>query len=231
MLALRNATAPKQSFEDVVPYFKSDHDHEKKKNIIAILIDQSKESESAFQSVLETVVPEYDPLDTQFIIVSAQLPPTVPMTPSTDNGPRQATRDFLTQRAQHLFTASYSGESSKLPPAYTTTNDIKTSPNTEKTNNAWFGHVRALYYHRDNGLEMYPHPPKSHPASTSSTSSHWTLSHDITKYILLHAKEGSVKVVKGELEEGVDGEQMVEIQKGVYAAAIADHQPPEGQKK
>ncbi|KAJ3288327.1 hypothetical protein HDU76_007705 [Blyttiomyces sp. JEL0837] len=239
MMALGVANEPNRSFEDVVPYLKGEQ--VKKKNIIAILIDQSKESESAFKSVVENFVPEYDPFDTQFIIFSPQIPMTLPITPSTDNGPRQATRDFLTQRSQQLFSASYSGDSSKLPPAYTTTNDIKASSNTEKDNSAWYGHVRAIYYRRDKGDEIANWLPKfgvtytivamhqDKPKSPSASASHWTLSHEITKHVLLRAKEGSaVKVVKCEVEESVNGDEMVMIEKGAYAAATAEFQPPEG---
>ncbi|KAJ3307626.1 hypothetical protein HDU76_004483 [Blyttiomyces sp. JEL0837] len=231
--------AKELSFEDVVPYYKN----LEKKNVIAILIDQSKQSESAFKSVVENLVPEYDPVDTQFIVIGAQLPTTIPATStSTTGGPRQSTRDFLTQRAQQVFSASFADDSSKLPPAYTTTNNTKISPlDASKKSDAWYGHVRALYYHRNSAEEVVDRLPKlgvtftivalhqdpaRNAAALSNTAkvSHWVLSHEITRQVLVKCDGSVVRVVKGDLGDEDGGDEVAEIHKGAYDALVSGRQ-------
>ncbi|KAJ3307628.1 hypothetical protein HDU76_004485 [Blyttiomyces sp. JEL0837] len=210
---------PGSSFEDVAPYCTT----KKAKNVVAILIDQSKQSEQAFESVLETVVPEYDPVDTQFILISGQIP-TTPASTVNNYTHIQATRDFVAQRAEQLFKASFHD----APPSYaiSETKPTKETKPMEPHNldEPWYGHVRGIVYRGEKSQELVDKLPKlgitliilaTHQDSlpvTTSPPSLWQFSHNVNM-LVLSGPLIPMKVVKGEVGSGGD---LAEVRRLAY---------------
>ncbi|KAJ3307627.1 hypothetical protein HDU76_004484 [Blyttiomyces sp. JEL0837] len=225
---------PGLSFEDVVPYYTNVNP----KNVIAILIDQSKQSEQAFESVIENIVPGYDPVDTQFLLISAQLPVVPSLTSSNDKyGPRQATRDLLAQRTLQLYKASSINNLSEI--------DLNDNIPSSKsfTSEIWYGHVRSIFYRSDIPEEFVSRLSKfnitmiilalNQTTTTSSTTSVWQFSHNVSRLLLSSSLNSvPVKKVGGDPFSVGDGfgrgDEVVYIRRGIYEEVIGDRGKVDG---